>query len=120
MKTTKLMVSMGDIWITSNLVDMCIEDENLYRVRDNFDVVNGINKLREAIKNGTLFELRNIDRLKDLAWVENIEFETVAGPEVGFWILTEREDGFCTGYECADEEEYRFALVNLLREFGNV
>ena len=105
--------------MTSNLVDMCIEDDNLYRVRDNFDVVKGIYKISQAIKTGTIFELRSIDRLKDLAWTDKIEFEITTGPDVRFWIVTEREDGFTSGYECADEEEYRFAVVQLLKELGN-
>lgn len=119
MKTTKLMVSIGDIWATSVIVDLCIEDENVYRFRDNFDVLKSIHKIRDFIKTGKIFKLKALDLLKDLSWCEGIEFELTTGPEVNFWIVTE-QNGFTSGYEVADEEEYKAATVALLKELGNV
>jgi len=118
METSVLFVSIGDIWITSNLVDVCIDSDYLYRVRDNIDIVKAVNTVRSKIKSGEIYKTEAVRTLKDLAWVDRVEFELSESPEISFWI-TKDNDGFTSGYECADDEQYESAARQLLRELGN-
>jgi hypothetical protein len=114
MKTTKLIVSIGNKWamdkISGGAFDSCDVDELM-------DFNCRMTNLKYAIKTGLIQEWEITSMFKFLALVDSVEYEMRDGNDCLFLINNERTEVnqiVVSGYEIADCIQYKNAIASTL------